>query len=196
MEGQLPAQPEPLRNVAWGSGAAAGQELDRAVQAPGGGLDPVGAEGDAVDEAGVAVERGQVAARLHVPELHAPVLAARDELLAVGAEHQTPRTKPRWPRSVRTRSPLDRSQSRIVQIPAAGGDPPAVGAEGDRVDEVHVAVEGIIEHVILEVPDVDLPAIRQGELGPVGAEGDAATPPGPPGTRPVSLPVAASRSLT
>ena len=77
-------------------------------------------------------------------------------------------------RRLRAARPLRASQSLTTPSLAGGGDEPAVGAEGDAVDDPGVAVEDAADPAGGGVPEPDdRPAVGGGEPSAVGAEGDA-----------------------
>ena len=114
-----------------GVGRRGRPELDGPVQASRGGQRAVGTEGHAVDEPGVAVERGVFAASAR--SQRRTLLSSLPETSCLpSGENARPRTKPRWPIRVCRCSPVAAVPEPDGLVPAAGGHAPAVRAERRR----------------------------------------------------------------
>src|SRR5262249_23580378 len=90
----------------------------------------------------------------HVPNLHGPIPASREQALAVGAERHAADEA-----DVAAEVPEQLSGVAIPDLHGAvltpRGDPPAVGAEGHGVHIPAVSREGLQHLVGLHIPDLD-----------------------------------------
>ena len=180
-EGHAPTQPAPLRNVTCESGTAAGQSLTVPSRLPEAASAPSGPKATQWTNPVWPWKVGALAA-VEVPAPDALVLAAGDELPAVGREGQArgriPGGRPACPPASRCR----RSQIRMVLSQPPEATRPAVRTEGDGIDEIDVPAQPMDDRSsgVGEVAEVDDVAAGQREGPAVGRERHGQHAAGPP----------------